>query len=107
MTVKVIEPIRKCLESFRSPQDFTLYLNANKDRLNDMTTQALNKSYHIDGYRITRRRGEICLIAAHEKPDGERSIVERLSAAEDTINRVLQQIDVLTNAVNQLITGSK
>ena len=94
-----------------------MYLNANKDRLNDMTTQALNKSYHIDGYRITRRKGELCLIAAHEKPNDEHGITkclrtqseiaERLSAAEDTINRVLQQIDVLTNAVNQLITGSK
>lgn len=112
MDLKIIEPITKCLETFKSPQEFTLYYNKNRNEMNSMTTQKLNKSYHIDGYRITKIKGELCLKAAKEKPkvveemkgiQGEAHLLNRIAELEKANSNIMDHIKTLTDALNQVI----
>ncbi len=47
--------------------EFIDYLESNKDALKGYTTYKLNKMFDIEGYRITRVKGEIGLIAKKEE----------------------------------------
>ena len=66
MDVKVVEPIQSPMKEFNSVDEFNLFYHNHKDEMMETTTHRLNKMYKINGYRITKIRGELCLKRVHE-----------------------------------------
>ena len=66
MDVKVVEPIRTPMKEFNSVDEFNLFYHNHKDEMMETTTHRLNKMYKINGYRITKIRGELCLKKVRE-----------------------------------------
>ena len=59
--VKIIEPYSPEIIECETKEDFNDIMNADPDKYKDMTTQKLNKTFKIPGYKITKIKGEICL----------------------------------------------
>ena len=71
MDVKVIGPIKEYLKMFNGPDEFNLWYAKNKDDIDKLTTHKLNKMYYIDGYRITKIKGVLCLKKDMKKHENE------------------------------------
>ena len=61
MDLKIIGPIKKPLKEFESPDEFNLYYHKHKEEMDSETTHSLNKKFKIDGFRITKIKGVLCL----------------------------------------------
>ena len=97
MELKVIEPIKNYIKEFNSPVEFNLWYAKHKEEVDSLTTHKLNKMYHIEGYRITKIKGELMLkVDRHvkEKEEGE---------SEDEINELRNEIKNIKEALNKLI----
>lgn len=110
MEVKVIGPIKEYLKTFNNPDEFNLWYAKNKDEVDKITTHKLNKMYYIEGYRITKIKGVLCLKKAVAKHvDDSRN--EELSNENDSmINEINIEIEQLKNdiiaikkAINEII----
>ena len=66
MDVKVVEPIQSPMKEFNNVDEFNLFYHNHKDEMMSTTTHRLNKMYKINGYRITKIRGELCLKKVRE-----------------------------------------
>ena len=97
MELKVIEPIKNYIKEFNSPVEFNLWYAKHKEEVDSLTTHKLNKLYKIEGYRITKIKGELMLkVDRHvkEKEEGE---------SEDEINELRNEIKNIKEALNKLI----
>ena len=100
MDVKVIGPIKEYLKTFNTPDEFNLWYAKNKDEIDKITTHKLNKMYYIDGYRITKIKGVLCLKKAVKKPvDDDNSRSEVSGTNESDIHH---SIDEIKNDIEQL-----
>ena len=61
MDLKIIGPIKTPLKEFDSPDEFNLYYHKHKEEMDTETTHSLNKKFKIDGFRITKIKGVLCL----------------------------------------------
>lgn len=59
--IQVIEPIRSPKQTFQTTDAFNLYYARNKTEMDALTTYRLNKLYRVDGYIITRIKGQLSL----------------------------------------------
>ena len=99
MDLKVIEPIKNYIKEFNSPVEFNLWYAKHKEEVDSLTTHKLNKMYHIEGYRITKIKGELMLkvdrhVKEKEKEEGE---------SEDEINELKNEIKNIKEILNKLI----
>ena len=106
--LKIIGKQQTNSKHFNSVDEFNLYYVKHKEELEQMTTQKLNKSFQIEGFRITktntrdntgkRVKGEICLKPAQ---------ADKQEQAADPINQRIEQLEakmkVLTSTVNKII----
>lgn len=108
--LKIIGSVKLESKHFKSVDEFNMYYMKNKDELEEMTTQKLNKLFIIDGYKITktgtrdetgkRVKGSICL----KKINEENLTVEEINLKfENKIHELETKIKILTNTVNKLI----
>lgn len=93
-TVKIIEPFQPSVIKCENKEDFSAIINSEPEKYSEMTTQKLNKLFHIPGYKITKIKGEICL----------RSIkaCEKLTEESNDLELVKQEITNIKVAFNQL-----
>lgn len=119
MEVKVIGPIKEYLKTFNTPDEFNLWYAKNKDEIDKITTHKLNKMYYIDGYRITKIKGVLCLKKAVKKPvdesnsnpDSNESEIEDIAKhyVQEAINNEIQQLktDIIAikTAINEIINS--
>ena len=96
MDLKVIEPIKNYIKEFNSPVEFNLWYAKHKDEVDSLTTHKLNKMYKIDGYRITKIKGELMLKV-------DRKVKEKSDDGEDEINELRNEIKNIKDTVNHLI----
>ena len=97
MDLKVIEPIKNYIKEFNSPVEFNLWYAKNKDEVDALTTHKLNKLYKIDGYRITKIKGELMLKV-------DRKVKEKVDETEeDEINELRNEIKNIKETMNKLI----
>ena len=68
--------------------------------MDSLTTHKLNKMYHIDGYRITKIKGELMLKAERKIKDKEEGDEENI---RDEINELRDEIAKIKDAYNKLI----
>ena len=125
--IKIIEPIKNYLKEFKTVDEFNLWYNKNKDEIDSLTTHKLNKMYHIDGYRITKIKGKLCLKKFEDKtinsvkgsltPDSKNtSGVESFGRSQvnvsnekqhhDIINEISlmkEEIETLKKTINEII----
>ena len=102
MTLKIIEPIRDYLKVFSSPDEFNIWYTKNKDEVDSLTTNKLNKMYKIQGYRITKIKNVLML-----KKSSETNNVNNQSANSPFVPNDLQELqDEIKNiksTVNKII----
>lgn len=78
-SIKIIEPIKKCIKTFNTTDEFNLWYMKNKNEIDSLTTHKLNKLYHINGYRITKIKGELKLKKLPDK------IINKYSIEDDNM----------------------
>lgn len=111
MDLKIIGPIKSPLKEFDSVDEFNIYYHKHKDEMDTETTHSLNKKFKINGYRITKIRGVLCLKKDRNvKPEEDKvleapcetasisEIMERIQKLEETVNKI---IDVLNGETKQ------
>ena len=107
MDLKIIGPIKTPLKEFDSPDEFNIYYHKHKEDMDKETTHSLNKKFKIDGFRITKIKGVLCLkkdrnVKPEEKTPCETpsisEIMERIQKLEETVNKI---IDVLNGETKQ------
>ena len=69
--MRILEPFRAEVIEFEDKNDFIKYVNEDMETYKSLTTQKLNKMFHIPGYRITKLQGDISLKAVGGKDEGE------------------------------------
>ena len=112
MEVKVIEPIKNYIKEFNTPVEFNLWYAKHKDEVDALTTHKLNKMYHIEGYRITKIKGELMLkVDKHikEKVENEERTPKGTAASgyeegiNEEINELGNEIKNIKDTLNKLI----
>lgn len=115
MDLKIIEPIHKPLHEFETPDEFNIYYHKHKDEMDKETTHLLNKKFSINGYRITKIKGVLCLKRSTMKTN-QRLIDQRETKSKsnvehtvpgkqmfDDINDLQDRIQKLEEVVNNII----
>ena len=102
MELKVIEPIKNYIKEFNSPVEFNLWYAKHKEEVDSLTTHKLNKMYHIDGYRITKIKGELMLKIDRNVKDKTLNDEESVDIHEE-INELRNEIKNIKYTVNHLI----
>lgn len=106
MDVKVIGPIKEYLKTFNTPDEFNLWYAKNKDEIDQITTHKLNKMYHIDGYRITKIKGVLCLKKDVKKPvESDHSESDRIDELNNEIEQIKSDIMTIKTAINEIINS--
>ena len=91
MDLKVIEPIKNYIKEFNSPVEFNLWYAKHKEEVDSLTTHKLNKMYKIDGYRITKIKGELMLKVDRkikEKEGEDENIHEEINELRNEIKNI-------------------
>ena len=99
MTLRIIEPIRDYLKVFNSPDEFNIWYTKNKDEVDSLTTNRLNKLYKIQGYRITKIKGVLMLKKSSEQDTINQNSVNSPLVPED----LQEEIKNIKSTVNQII----
>lgn len=100
MDVKVIGPIKEYLKTFSNPDEFNLWYAKNKDEIDNITTHKLNKMYYIDGYRITKIKGVLCLKKDIRKHSNDVNDNDTQIEHDNMINETV--IDNIHNEIEQI-----
>ena len=109
MDLKIIGPIKSPLKEFDSVDEFNIYYHKHKEEMDTETTHSLNKKFKINGYRITKIKGVLCLKKDRVvKPEEDKvledltpsisEIIERIQKLEYTVDKI---IDVLNGETKQ------
>ena len=97
--VKIIEPYSPEIIECETKEDFNDIMNADPDKYKDMTTQKLNKTFKIPGYKITKIKGEICLrsIKPCERQDNHKLelINEDIKNIKLAFNQLSEQFELI------------
>ena len=105
MDVKVVEPIQSPMKEFNNVDEFNLFYHNHKDEMMETTTHRLNKMYKINGYRITKIRGELCLKKVREAVK-QKSDVESVDDNESIdIETRLQRLEEVVNEIIDALNG--
>ena len=103
MELKVIEPIKNYIKEFNSPVEFNLWYAKHKEEVDSLTTHKLNKMYHIDGYRITKIKGELMLKIDRKMKDKALNDETEEETVHEEINELRNEIKNIKDTVNHLI----
>ena len=101
MTLKIIEPIRDYLKVFSSADEFNIWYTKNKDEVDSLTTNKLNKMYKIQGYRITKIKNVLMLKKCNESHDNNNSANSPL--VPDNLQELQDEIKNIKSTVNKII----
>ena len=103
MTLKIIEPIRDYLKVFNSADEFNIWYTKNKDEVDTLTTNRLNKLYKINGYRITKIKGVLMLKKDTETNNSANSslVINDLSELQDEIKNIKSTVNQIIQYLNQ------
>ena len=108
MDLKIIGPIKSPLKEFDSVDEFNIYYHKHKDEMDTETTHSLNKKFKINGYRITKIKGVLCLkkdriVKAEEGRPSPGSEIQEAPCETPTISEIMERIQKLEETVNKII----
>ena len=91
--MRILEPFRAEVIEFEDKNDFIKYVNEDMETYKSLTTQKLNKMFHIPGYRITKLQGDISLKAVGGKEDADAEKKMRSEIMEEVMEKVRSEIE--------------
>ena len=91
--MRILEPFRAEVIEFDDKNDFIKYVNEDMETYKSLTTQKLNKMFHIPGYRITKLQGDISLKAVGGKEDADAEKKMRSEIMEEVMEKVRSEIE--------------
>ncbi len=94
LNIKIIEPFRSDIIEFEDIEQFNDYINRDLEKYTALTTQKLNKMFHVPGYRIAKINKEIGLRKVEEHKDHE--------VENDQLKVMKEMIETLINEVNRI-----
>ena len=97
MDVKIIEPIKNYLKEFNTTEEFNTFYSVHKDEMDSLTTHKLNKMYHVNGYRITKIKGELMLKRWDNKKDEEEQLKQEITQASTRATELAKRVDDLSS----------
>ena len=108
MDLKIIGPIKSPLKEFDSVDEFNIYYHKHKDEMDTETTHSLNKKFKINGYRITKIKGVLCLkkdrvVKAEEGQMSPGSMIQEDPCNTPSISEIMERIQKLEETVNKII----
>ena len=101
MDLKIIEPIHKPLHEFETPDEFNIYYHKHKDEMDKETTHLLNKKFSINGYRITKIKGVLCLKRSTSKNKSD-NVNDHINELQDRIQKLEEVVNNIIDVINQL-----
>ena len=117
-SLEIIGPIHDYVKKFNSIEEFNLFYDKNKVKIDALSTNKLNKLYYINGYRITKigtrdengkkQQGKICLKKSENNEvnvNPIENIQKRLTLIEHDLNECISKINILTESYNQIISN--
>ena len=109
--VKIIEAYQPTVIECETKEDFNDIINSDIEKYKEMTTQRLNKTFKIPGYKITRMKGEICLrsIKPCERQDNlqiER-MNEELQNVKNAFNQLSEQFEIIKKIISESLGYSE
>lgn len=118
LNIKVIEPFTSDIIEFDNIEQFNDYINRDLEKYTSLTTQKLNKMFHVPGYRITKIHKEIglrktsdtsngCLMTSGPEPvrqshDVVKPEPEVTSSYKDTLTALKDMVETLINEVSRI-----
>ncbi len=94
MSLTIIEQARRPIKTFENVEEFMKYYDKHKQRIDEQTTHALNKYYIINGYRLTRIKGNLKLKERKQSDSDEvLSIEERMTKLESVLNTLVDRFN--------------
>ena len=96
MNVKILEEFKPEVKVFERKEDFVKYLGVNINDLKGLSTYKLNKMFKVNGYRVTKIKGEIGLATNHYVPksDGGKKKKEE-EVDEEAIKLLNEKVDYI------------
>ena len=91
MDLPVIGPVHSYEKEFQTTDEFNMFYMKHKDELNNQTTNILNKKYRIEGFKITKIKGELCLKRFDPATD------KKYVSKDELYNMCLNKINELRN----------
>ena len=104
--VKIIEPIRSYYKTFKTIDEFNNWYLKNKSEVDEYTTHKLNKMYNVEGYRITRIKGSLCLkkvIPKHNNETSETCDEQSSTQMHEQIISMKNEIQSLKKSIKEII----
>ena len=106
-SIRIIEPFQPEVIECENVEDFSEIINANKEKYDEYTTQKLNKTFKIPGYKVTKIDGEISLrsIKPCEQLNGKgnHKIKEEINNIKEAFNQLSEQFD----AIKQILIDNR
>ena len=94
--LQIIKPIKECT-NFESIDEFNEFYEQNKDLFDELTTCKLNKMFKIDGFRITKIKGQVSLKSIPESRITNtmkiEEIIQRIQTIEERVNMIIEVIN--------------
>lgn len=90
-SVKAYERLSDNPIRFSSCQQFNEYYMENKETIDKMATRGVNRHYLIDGYKVTRRAGEIVLVPTQDNTITMHTIHNKLREIDEKIDLLLMK----------------
>ncbi|EAY15176.1 hypothetical protein TVAG_201700 [Trichomonas vaginalis G3] len=94
--LQIIKPIKECT-NFANVEEFNQFYEENKNLFEELTTCKLNKMFKIEGFRITKIKGQVSLKSIPEsrvtntmKID---ELIQRIVTVEDRVNSIIEFIN--------------
>ena len=91
--IPVIEPFNGKVQTFNSADEFNLYYAKNKADVESLPTRKLNERFVINGYKLTRIKGQLTLRKEAHK-QSLKSQVEALASELADVTRTTRNQDV-------------
>ena len=102
MEIKVLQPVTSYVRIFKTVDEFNLFYSKNKAQLDAQTTQMLNKMYLVDGFRITKIKGELMLKKYDDTMKRYFSKKDEQDLHENLREEMHSQIEELRNELNSI-----
>ncbi len=104
LNMKIIEPFTSDIIEFENAEQFNEYINKDLEKYTRLTTQKLNKMFHIPSYRITKINKAIGL----RKYRSQNSLVgsytdeNKLKALTEMVDTIINDLIRIDNELNNM-----
>ena len=107
----------KEIHQFKDMEEFNKYYQMNKEGVDQLTTTAINKTFHVEGFKLARYKGK--LVGKPEKvapppptpatpmenplDDAIEDVIKRVETLEAKLQSVLEEMPRMKKNIKQLI----